>query len=82
MNNYRPLSPTFDKQYDLVMRDLGGSYVSRNEEKAPIQYCQVVGGGFEGPRVYRCSPLLHEAMADPQVNFTEYPELPKGAIAI
>ena len=77
---FRPTQPTFNKKFDLVMRPLGGDYVSRDEVKAPIQYCRLIDR--DGKTVYRCSPLAHEAMNEPQTNFTEYPELPEGALEV
>ena len=83
MTQYRPLSPTFSQENfgELVMRDLGGSFVARGEE-TNLQYCRVIGGGIEGPRIYRCSPTLAEAKAEPQQSVTEYSSLPDGAIQL
>ena len=83
MRPWKPLVPFFSQIHfgQIVLRPSGQvASNSSSSDKSDLQYCRRIDK--EGRTTFRCSPLAHEAMNEPQTNYTDYPELPEGAIEV
>ena len=86
MSIWRPFIPYFSRfRFGAIeMRPASGGTVVPSGS-GEVQYCKqvdVVTGTATKTKVWRCSPTVAEAVAEPQENFTEYESLPPGALQL